>query len=135
MNWKLATCLWACRQKQRRVRRLLRRACQSGQERALIYQALAKRGRGDSPWQILLTASADRALASSTAKAEALRRQGGEVRPFQEHWRFRVLRWWLLHCGREEAVRWLEREESREQRRVMREMLDLRDALRIMTGR
>lgn len=135
MNWKQATCIWALGRKKNRVRRVLRRACQADQERASIYRALAERESGDSPWQILLPVLAEKALTSAAGNAAALRRQGGEARPFEEHWLFRARRWCLLHCRLAQAVCWLEHEESRKKQKVLTEMLDLRDSLRIVTGR
>jgi hypothetical protein len=135
MKWYQAILFWACRQKSRRVRRILRRAYQADKERASIYQTFAEREPDDSHWQTVLTMLAKKAAASATQHETSLRQFGEEAISFQERQLFRARRWCLLHCGRARAVRWLEQEESREKRIVLREMIDLRDSLRVITRR
>jgi hypothetical protein len=135
MKWYQAILFWACQQKSRRVRRVLRRAYQADQARASIYQTLAEREPDDSNWQSVLTMLAKKAAASAGQHEASLRRFGEEEVSFQEHRLFRARRWCLLHCGRARAVWWLEKEEGREKRMVLREMIDLRNSLRVITHR
>jgi len=78
---------------------------------------------------------ANKAAASAAQHAGSLRRFGEEVPAVREDWLSRVRRWFLLHCGRVQGVKWLERQQCRENRVLLAEMLDLRDSLRKVTRR